>query len=86
MKIPIVKKIVGRRILENLGLDSARFAASGSAPIPAELIQWYRNLGLELLEGYGMSEDFCCSHSSLPGHGRVGYVRVRVRRRERAHQ
>ena len=26
------------------------------APIPADVIQWYRNLGLELLEGYGMTE------------------------------
>ncbi len=74
LKIPILRGVVKKKILTNLGLDHARFAASGSAPIPAELIQWYRDLGLELLEGYGMSEDFCCSHSSVPGRGRVGYV------------
>ena len=37
-------------------------------------IQWYRNLGLELLEGYGMTEDFAYSHASFPGRGRAGYV------------
>ena len=57
-----------------LGLDAVRYAASGSAPIPPDLIQWYRDLGLELLEGYGMSEDFAYSHATIPGKGRVGYV------------
>jgi len=60
--------------LKGLGLDHVRFAGSGSAPIPAELIQWYRSLGLELLEGYGMTENFNYSHLSLPGKTRVGYV------------
>ncbi|MFT4625375.1 MAG: long-chain acyl-CoA synthetase [Myxococcota bacterium] len=73
-RIPIVSGIVKRKILGNLGLDSARFAGSGSAPIPAELITWYRNLGLELLEGYGMSENFNFSHLTRPGHGRAGYI------------
>ncbi len=74
LKIPIVKGIIKKKVLGNLGLDNVRFAGSGSAPIPAELLAWYRNLGLELLEGYGMTEDFCYSHSSVPGNVRVGYV------------
>ncbi|RMF13703.1 MAG: AMP-binding acetyl-CoA synthetase, partial [Candidatus Dadabacteria bacterium] len=47
---------------------------SGSAPIPPDLIRWYRKIGLELLEGYGMSENFAYSHFSRPGRGRIGYV------------
>ena len=74
LKIPILSGIVKKKILSGLGLDAVRFAGSGSAPIPAELIQWYRNLGLELLEGYGMSENFSYSHISKPGQTRVGYV------------
>jgi long-chain acyl-CoA synthetase len=35
---------------------------------------WYRSLGLELLEGYGMSENFCYSHMARPGRVRPGYV------------
>ena len=31
-------------------------------------------MGLELLEGYGMTENFCYSHASKPGEMRVGYV------------
>ena len=74
LKIPILSGILKKKILSNLGLDAVRFAGSGSAPIPAELIDWYRNLGLELLEGYGMSENFNYSHMTLPGRARPGYV------------
>ncbi len=74
LKIPVVSGLIKRKILGGLGLDHARLAISGSAPIPPELIQWYRDLGLELLEGYAMSENFAYSHISLPGRSRVGYV------------
>ena len=74
LKIPILNRIIKRKVLAGLGLDEVRLAASGSAPIPPDLIQWYRSLGLELLEGYGMSEDFAYSHASYPGLGRAGYV------------
>jgi long-chain acyl-CoA synthetase len=74
LKIPIIRGLIKKKILANLGLDNVRFAGSGSAPIPAELISWYCNLGLELLEGYGMSENFNYSHLTRPGHGRPGYI------------
>jgi long-chain acyl-CoA synthetase len=74
LKVPIVSGLVKKKILAGLGLAQTRMAISGSAPIPPELIQWYRDLGLELLEGYAMSENFAYSHVSLPGRSRVGYV------------
>jgi long-chain acyl-CoA synthetase len=74
LKLPIIGGIVRKTVLKNLGLDAARMAISGSAPIPPETIAWYRALGLELLEGYGMSENFAYSHVSLPGKSRPGYV------------
>lgn len=74
--IPIVGKLVARKVLKGLGLDKVRRAASGSAPIPAELIQWYRKLGLNLFEGYGMTEDFAYSHSSTEDRNAPGFVGV----------
>jgi long-subunit acyl-CoA synthetase (AMP-forming) len=74
LRIPLLNRVIKQKVLTGLGLQHVRLAASGSAPIPPDLIQWYRDLGLELLEGYGMSEDFAYSHASYPGHGRVGYV------------
>lgn len=72
--IPIVAGIIKKKVLKGLGLDRVRIAGSGSAPISAELIDWYRRLGLELLEGYGMTENFNYSHVTRPGQVRVGYV------------
>lgn len=74
LKIPILGGIVRKKVLTGLGLQHCRLAGSGSAPIPPDLLAWYHRLGLELLEGYGMSEDFAYSHASLPGKVRVGYV------------
>lgn len=73
-QIPIVSDYIKEKILKNLGLECVRFAGSGSAPIPKELIDWYRDLGLELLEAYGMTENFNYSHINQPGKTRVGYV------------
>ncbi|MEJ5999615.1 AMP-binding protein [Paucibacter soli] len=74
--IPILGQIVRRKVLKGLGLDQVRVAMSASAPIPAELIRWYRRLGLNLLEGYGMTEDFAYSHASTLALNAPGYVGV----------
>ena len=76
LRIPILNKIVARKILTTLGLDQAKLAFSGSAPLPAELIRWYRSLGLQLLEGLGMTEDFAYSHSATPAFSEPGYVGI----------
>ncbi|HUB32823.1 MAG TPA: AMP-binding protein [Bryobacteraceae bacterium] len=73
LRIPGVRALVKRRILRQLGLDTVRYAACGAAPLPPDLLHWYRNLGLELLEGYGMTETMI-THLPRPGGVRVGYV------------
>jgi long-chain acyl-CoA synthetase len=40
-----------------LGLDEVEMAVTGAAPIPAQLISWFRAIGLPLAEVYGMSEN-----------------------------
>ncbi len=74
LKIPIIRGLIRKKVLRGLGLQHVRFAGCGSAPCPAPLLAWYRALGLELLEGYGMTENFVHSHVSRPGQVRVGYV------------
>ena len=76
LSIPILGGIVRKKVLTGLGLDQVRLAFSGSAPIPAELIAWYRKLGLKLFEGYGMTEDFAYSHASTEAANEPGYVGV----------
>ena len=74
MKIPVVNNLIKKKILKGLGLDKVKLAGSGSAPLASDVLEWYRNLGLELLEGYGMSENFAYSHMNKPGRSRIGYV------------
>lgn len=76
LSIPFLGKIVARKVLSGLGLDQVLFASSGSAPLPAELIVWYRRLGLNLMEGYGMTEDFAYSYNSTVDKCLPGYVGV----------
>lgn len=72
--IPILNSVVKKKVLRQLGLDHCRAALTGAAPLSAEIVSWYRNLGLELLEVYGMSENFGYSHANRPGQARAGYV------------
>jgi len=74
MRIPLLSGFMKKKILRTLGLANVRYAASGSAPLSQDTIDWYRKLGLELLEGYGMSENFGYSHMSQPGRSCLGYV------------
>lgn len=74
LKIPLLGNVVRKKILKGLGLDQVRFAGGGASPMPPSLIDWYRALGLELIEVYGMTENFGLSHGSFPKEGRVGYV------------
>ena len=75
-RIPLLNRAVKRKILKQLGLDHVRAALTGAAPLAPEIIHWYRNIGLELLEVYGMSENFGYSHANRPGDAKVGTVGV----------
>jgi long-chain acyl-CoA synthetase len=39
-----------------IGLDEAEICITGAAPLPAEILSWFRAIGVPLTEGYGMSE------------------------------
>jgi long-chain acyl-CoA synthetase len=41
----------------SIGMDAMVRAISGAAPIPVELVEWYRAIGVPLSEVYGMSEN-----------------------------
>lgn len=77
LKIPIVNNIVRKKILTGLGLNSARVALTGAAPMPVSLIQWFQKLGLTIQEVYGMTEN-CGGCTLMPAdnikNGTVGRV------------
>lgn len=74
LRIPILNNIVRKKILKALGLDQCTFAVGGAAPMPPELLHWYLELGLPIIEGYGMTENCAISHITRPGVQRPGTV------------
>lgn len=75
MALPVVSGKVKRKILAELGLDHVRIGFTGAAPLPADILSWYRRLGLELVEVFGMTENGATSHATKiedPAPGTVG--------------
>jgi long-subunit acyl-CoA synthetase (AMP-forming) len=74
LRLPLINRLVRRKVLQGLGLSHTRVAFYGSAPSPTELIDWYRSLGLELVEIYGMTEGWAYSHMGRVGRLKPGWV------------
>ncbi|HYM59534.1 MAG TPA: long-chain fatty acid--CoA ligase, partial [Thermoanaerobaculia bacterium] len=55
LKSAIADKLVFRKILDRLG-GRVSFVLSGGAPLSAELAAFFIGAGLEILEGYGLTE------------------------------
>lgn len=72
--IPIVSYFVKKKVLKGLGLDAVKYSGSGAAPIAKSLLEWYQKLGLEIIEGYGMTENFAYSHQNEAGNLKIGSV------------
>ncbi|RBJ62821.1 AMP-binding protein, partial [Pseudomonas sp. MWU12-2534b] len=49
-------------------------ALSGAAPVPQALLHWYRRLGLDVLEVYGMTESCGYSHIGRYGEQVPGWI------------
>jgi len=74
LRLPVVRGLVRRKILSSLGLDQCVFAVAGAAPMPVDLLRWYAKLGLNIGEGYGMTENLAASHLSEPARQAFGTV------------
>ncbi len=72
---------VKQAVLTRIGLDECRLAATGSAPIDPEIVEFFRALGVPLTEGWGMSELSNAATFAARGRGPVRRGRPRVPRR-----
>ncbi|REL26354.1 AMP-dependent synthetase [Thalassotalea euphylliae] len=66
LRLPIVGKKVASQIRKQLGLDSARHYASGSAPLAPATIDWFSKLGINICEAWGMTENAAYGTSCIP--------------------
>jgi long-chain acyl-CoA synthetase len=49
-------EVAFKGVRQLIGLDACELAISGAAPIPVEVLEWYRAIGVPMTEIYGMSE------------------------------
>ena len=66
LAIPLVGRVVARRIRKAMGLDCARLFGSGTAPISPAMLAWFARLGIPISEGWGMTETTGLSCSNYP--------------------
>jgi long-subunit acyl-CoA synthetase (AMP-forming) len=57
-----------------IGLDQAHFCCSGAAPASLRMLEFFGAIGLEICEGWGMSELSGVASVNLPGAARHGAV------------
>jgi long-chain acyl-CoA synthetase len=74
LKIPVLKGIIKSKLKVKLGLKHSSIVVSGAAPLSVNIIEWYKTIGIEILQLYGMTEDCCISHGNYAGANRIGTV------------
>ena len=79
LKIPLLGKVVAKKIRQGLGLNSVKTFGSGSAPISPSLLEWYARLGICICEGWGMSETTGLATCNMPFRAdRMGSIGVPI--------
>ena len=54
--IKVGKKLFGKMILDKANLSSIRICISGGGPLPASTFRMFNQLGLDFVQGYGLTE------------------------------
>lgn len=66
LRVPILSAFIKHKIRDKLGLGQARLCASGSAPISISTLEWFRTIGVNISEGWGMTENSAYGTSCVP--------------------
>ena len=64
---PLLRKLVGDKVTAKLG-GNLRYAISGGAALPFKVAQTFIGLGLEILQGYGLTETSPVISVNRPGN------------------
>ncbi|MBL8382888.1 MAG: long-chain fatty acid--CoA ligase [Burkholderiales bacterium] len=69
-----LRRLAFSNIRDFLGLSEVRNAITGAAPVPPDLLKWYMAVGVDLIEGFGMTETtgFVCA--TPPSRIKVGFA------------
>jgi long-chain acyl-CoA synthetase len=70
----LFERLVYSRVREALGFDQTVVALTGAAPIADEILSFFKGLGIEILNVYGMTETMAVTNANRPGATRLGTV------------
>jgi len=70
----LADRLVFRKIRETLGFDKIQVCVSGSAAVSPDMLRFFYGLGIEILEGYGLTETTAPATFNRPGEARFGTV------------
>jgi len=70
----LADKLVFAKIRQTLGFDKIQICISGSAAVSPDMLRFFYGLGLEILEGYGLTETTAPATFNRPGEARFGTV------------
>ena len=74
LSIPILNNIIRKKIKKKLGLLHTQAIFTGAAPISISQLIWFKRLGIDICQAYGLTEDCILSHFNLPGKNKFGSV------------
>jgi long-chain acyl-CoA synthetase len=67
-------RLIGRRLVNRVGLGRCWFAVSGAAPLPAHTQEFFHALGVDLHQGWGLTETAALCTVQRPDDLEVGVV------------
>jgi long-chain acyl-CoA synthetase len=70
----LADRLVFSKIRETLGFDKIEVCISGSAAVSPDMLRFFYGLGIEILEGYGLTETTAPATFNRPGEARFGTV------------
>ncbi|MDX2248719.1 MAG: AMP-binding protein [Bacteroidia bacterium] len=74
LRIPIISRLIKRKIKKGLGLDKAIWLVSGAAPIAYTTVEWFKQLDIHISEAYGMTENNAVCSVNHKDNIRIGTV------------
>ena len=70
----LADRLVFGKIRETLGFDKIEVCISGSAAVSPDMLRFFYGPGIEILEGYGLTETTAPATFNRPGEARFGTV------------
>lgn len=74
LKHALLDRLVLSKLRHGIGMENVRFAVTGAAAINPEILKFLHAIGIDVLEGYGQTEDNAPTSVNPPGRARIGTV------------